>query len=244
MSIVRFAARKSLRWGVVLVLLAAFGVLVACSLPTPPATVVSNAPTVLVPFTPNPQDAVLPTLLPTVVLLPTDVSSPTAVAATSTPIVITTVPTVTPIQITPTVPVSTRPPTTAAPVETATLIPEGLLQVVVTALRVEPATPKADVGGTFFVTFQNASGKDQGYNWAVEIWDTENDKRPYGLTTPQDSAMPVGTTNLTSTGWTVKGLGECHAYRARVIARDDEDNRATFVQPNGAILWLDFSVCP
>lgn len=114
----------------------------------------------------------------------------------------------------------------------------------VTALRVEPATPKADQGGTFFVTFQNSSGKDDGYNWAVEIWDTENDKRPFGLTTPQNSPMPVGVSNYTSTGWTVKGLGECHAYRARVIARDDEDNRATFIQVDGSILWLDFSVCP
>lgn len=238
---VRFWLNKSARLGFVPLLLTAFSVLVACASPTPPATVVSDAPTVLVPFTPNPQDAVLPTLLPTIVLPPTAV----VVVATSIPGGVTTVPIATPIQVTATVPAVTRPPTTiAAPVETSTPIPEGFPKVFVTALRVDPATPKADVGGTFFVTFQNASDKDDGYNWAVEIWDTENDKRPYGLTTPQDSPFPVGITNLSSTGWTVKGLGECHAFRARVIARDDEDNRQTFIQANGTILWLDFSVCP
>lgn len=238
MSLLR--SRKATPLVFVPLLMAAFGLFVGCASPTPPATVISNAPTVLVPFTPNPQDAVLPTLLPTVVLPPTVV----IVVVTSTPNAVSSVPTATPIQVTATVPAPTRPPTTAAPVETATPFPEGLPKVFVAALRVDPAIPKADMGGTFFVTFQNASGENQGYNWAVEIWDTENDKRPYGLTTPQDSAMPIGTTNLTSTGWTVKGLGECHAYRARVIARDDEDNRATFIQPDGTILWLDFSVCP
>jgi len=64
------------------------------------------------------------------------------------------------------------------------------------------------------------------------------------LTTPQNSPMPQGSVNLTSTGWTVKGLGECHGYRARVVARDEDDNRAAFIQPDGSILWLDFTVCP
>ena len=137
----------------------------------------------------------------------------------------------------------TRFPTTT-PAETATPFPEGVPHVFVTALRVEPATPKASDGGTFFVTFDNQSGKDDGYNWAVEIWDSENTKRPFGLTAPQNSPMSQGVTNLSSTGWTVKGLGECHAYRARVVARDDEDNRMTFLQPDGSVLWLDLNVCP
>ncbi len=211
----------------------------ACASPTPaPPPTLSNAPTVLVPFTPSSGELPLPTLLPTVVV-PSAPPSPVI-----TQIVVTTIPSVTPIAVTVTARPPTRVPLTPTPAETATPIPEGLPQVFVTALRVEPATPKADQGGTFFVTFQNSSGKDDGYNWAVEIWDTENDKRPFGLTTPQNSPMPVGVSNYTSTGWTVKGLGECHAYRARVIARDDEDNRATFIQVDGSILWLDFSVCP
>ncbi len=208
-----------------------------CAAPSPAPTIIPNAATIVVPFTPNPQQAPLPTLLPTVQL-------PTQAPASPIPIVVTAIPSVTPIQLTPTRNAPTRAPETPTPAESATPFPEGLPKVFVTALRVEPTTPKAEVGGTFFVTFQNASGKDDGYNWAVEIWEAENNKRPFGLTTPQNSPMPVGTSNYTSTGWTVKGLGECRAYRARVVARDDDDNRATFIQPDGSILWIDFTVCP
>ena len=210
----------------------------ACVAPSPAPTTIPNAATIVVPFTPNPQEAPLPTLLPTV-----QVS--TQAPASPIPVVVTAIPSVTPIPLTATrnapAPTNAPPPTAE---ETATPFPEGLPHVFVTALRVEPATPKAEVGGTFFVTFQNASGKDDGYNWAVEIWEAENNRRPFGLTTPQNSPMPIGTSNYTSSGWTVKGLGECRAYRARVVARDDDDNRATFIQPDGSILWIDFTVCP
>lgn len=213
-------------------------VVAACSSsPTLPTTV-PNGSTVVVPFSPSPQDVTLPTLLPTVVI------PPTSLIPTNPPVPVTVIPTITPIQVTATAVVIPRPKPTATLAETVTPIPEGLPKVFVTTMHVEPATPKANVGGTFFVTFQNASGENQGYNWAVEIWDTDNLKRPYGLTTPQNSAMPVGVTNLTSIGWTVKGLGECHAYRARVVARDEDDNRETFIEPDGNIFWLDFSVCP
>lgn len=211
---------------------------VACTSSPAAPTANPNTSPVVVPFTPSPQDVTLPTLLPTVVL------APTSLVPTTAPIAVTVVPSITPVQVTATAFVTARPKATATPAETVTPIPDNLPQVFVTAMHVEPATPKANEGGTFFVTFQNASGKDQGYNWAVEIWDTDNLKRPYGLTTPQNSPMPVGVTNLSSTGWTVKGLGECHAFRARVVARDDEDNRQTFIQPDGSILWLDFQVCP
>lgn len=231
--------REVMRRGVVLIFcLWIFGGAVGCT-PTAPAlpTVISNAPTVLVPFTPNAPNLQLPTLLPTVLV-------PTAATATSVVIVVTATPSPTPTATLASVRAPTKPRATATPAETATLFPEGIPKVYVTALRVEPATPKAAEGGTFFVTFQNLSGRDDGYNWAVEIWDVENTKRPFGLTTPQNSPMPVGVSNLNSTGWTVKGLGECHGYRARVVARDDEDNRSTFIQPDGSILWLDFTVCP
>ncbi len=209
----------------------------ACAAPptTPATTNNPTSTTISVPSTPNPQDVPLPTLLPTVALAPT--LAPVTVIVTATPLL-----TATPASANTRAAATAANPTTAA--ETATPFPEGVPKVYVTALRVEPATPKADAGGTFFVTFQNVSGENQGYNWAVEIWDTENDKRPFGLTTPQNSAMPVGASNLSSTGWTVKGLGECHAYRARVVARDADDTRTNFIQPDGNILWLDFSVCP
>ncbi len=208
-----------------------------CTAPSPTPTAISGGATIVVPFTPNPQDVALPTLLPTVEI-------PTQSSASPSPVVITEIPSITPVAVTVTRRPPTRAPQTPTPAESATPFPEGLPKVFVTALRVEPATPKAAVGGTFFVTFQNASGENQGYNWAVEIWEGENTRRPFGLTTPQNSPMPLGTSNYTSTGWTVKGLGECRAYRARVVSRDQDDNRATFLQPDGSILWLDFTVCP
>lgn len=211
---------------------------VACAAPTnTPPTANPDVPTVLVPFTPNSPDLQFPTLLPTVLVPTRQAPTPVVIIVTATPL-----PTSTAATITKRAP--TQPRVTETRVETATPFPEGLPKVFVTALRVDPATPKAAEGGTFFVTFQNLGAKDDGYNWAVEIWDTENLKRPFGLTTPQNSPMPVGVSNLTSTGWTVKGLGECHAYRARVVSRDEEDNRAEFIQPDGSILWLDFNVCP
>ncbi len=229
--------REIVRRGAVLLFCSCIFLLAVACAPTasPPPTLFSTAPTVLVPFTPNAPDLQFPTLLPTV-------TAPPAQTATSAVIIVTATPPPTPTLVPVLAP--TKPRATATLAETATPFPEGIPQVYVTALRVEPAMPKANEGGTFFVTFQNSSGRDDGYNWAVEIWDVENDKRPFGLTTPQNSPLPQGVTTLTSTGWTVKGLGECHGYRARAIARDDEDNRSAFIQPDGSILWLDFTVCP
>jgi hypothetical protein len=214
--------------------------LAACAAPTAlPPTTISVAPTVLVPFTPSTPDLQLPTLLPTVVV-PTTPAAPTPLV-----LVVTATPAATASAgaLTPTRP---RPAATAAVTAavTKTPFPEGVPKVYVTALSVSPATPKASVPGTFAVTFQNVSGQDQGYNWCVEIWQADNVKKPFGLTTCQNSTMPVGVSHLTSTGWLVKGLGECTPYRARVVARDPDDNRSNFVQPDGTILWLDFGVCP
>lgn len=216
----------------------------ACASPTPtslPPTVGNTAPTGVA-ATSDPQTIPLPTLLPTVAI---QGGQPTLAPVPGQTVVPVTLPPSSPIPITATsAAAAPRPSATAAPVGTATPFPEGLPKVYVTALRVEPATPKPDTGGTFFVTFNNASGEERGYNWAVEIWDADNDRRPFGLTTPQNSPMPIGVSNYTSTGWTVKGLGECHTYRARVVSRDDDDNRATFIQPDGSILWITFNVCP
>ncbi len=211
------------------------GSVMACSA-APPPTPMIGAPTMIVAFTPSVSEAPPPTLLPTVTVA---ASQPTPVV-----IVVTATPPPSPTSAATIVRAATTARATAAPAETATPFPEGVPHVFVTALRVEPATPHAPDGGTFFVAFDNQSGQDDGSNWAVEIWDTENVKRPFGLTTPQNSPLPVGVSNLTSTGWTVKGLGACHAYRARVVARDDEDNRMPFLKPDGSILWLDFTVCP
>jgi hypothetical protein len=227
---------NSIRQMVGLCAAGAFAALAACAAPTSaPPTAISIVPTVLLPFTPSTPNLQLPTLLPTVVV-PTTPAAPTPVViiVTATPAATATTGTRAP----------TRPRPTATPVVTGTPSPEGMPKVYVTALTVDPPTPKASVPGTFTVTFQNVSGEDQGYNWCVEIWDAENVKKPFGLTTCKNSTMPVGITHLTSTGWLVKGLGECTPYRARAVARDPDDNRSNFVQPDGTIFWLNFSVCP
>jgi hypothetical protein len=110
-------------------------------------------------------------------------------------------------------------------------------------MRVEPTSPKADTPGTFFVTFQNNSGENLAHRWAVETWRAEEQK-PFGLTSPQNSPMPVGEFSLPSTGWAPRGQGECVFYRAKVVALDEGGNRSDFIRPDGSILWLDFTVCP
>lgn len=236
------------RCGVAIGLAAA--ALAACNAaPTaPPPAPTSDGSTVIVPFTPSTTGLPLPTLLPTVVLPPTQ-AGPTAVIPSVTPaasVTATAVPTSATVQAQGRVTsnaVTRAPAATATPAVTATPFPEGVPKVYVTALRVEPASPKADVPGTFLATFQNASGTDQSYKWCVEIWDVEDDKR-FGLTSCVNTAMPVGVTNAAVSGWSVKGLGECRAYRGRAVAQDEEGNRAPFLRPDGSILWLDFTVCP
>lgn len=216
--------------------------LAGCGSTAPPPTPMTNPLTVLVPFTPSTGTLDLPTLLPTVTApISGSAPSPVVIVVTATPPTIT--PTTTAVSGGATR-VPTRPRASATPAATVTPFPENVPRVYVTALSVNPATPKANVPGTFSATFQNLSGAPQQYNWCVEIWQADNVKKPFGLTTCQTSSMPIGVTNLTSTGWDVRGLGECTAYRARVVARDEEDNRFNFIQADGSMLWLNFSVCP
>lgn len=238
-------------WGLLALLVAGLWLAGCGGAPTPLPTVNPNAPTVLVPFTPESPDLALPTLLPTVVVPPTHVpvpepATPVVIVVTATPPAPATIGKTNTAAPAATVPpqAATAPANSPTAAESATPFPQNVPKVYVTALSVDPATPKADLPPTFAVTFQNASGVDQGYNWGIEIWDPENQKNSKGVTTWQNSAMPVGTTHLTSTGWTVKGQGACLPYRARVVARDEDDNRMPFIQPDGSILWIDFSVCP
>ncbi|HZQ10469.1 MAG TPA: hypothetical protein VFD70_28075 [Anaerolineae bacterium] len=223
----------------VLIFIAGCLALAACRAnPVPPPPTNPNSPTVLVPFTPNSQDLELPTLLPTVTI------PPTVVPVTVTPILVTVTPSPTPTRSIQTTRAPTRVPNTATPAVSPTPLPNDVPKVFITALRVEPGTPKPDQGGTYFATFQNNSGADQTYDWCVEIWEAENTRRPFGLTSCQQVTMPVGGSNFSQAGWTVKGLGECRAFKARAVARDENDTRAPFIQPDGNILWIYFNVCP
>lgn len=218
-------------------LVTSLSLLAACATPGPTTpTTVSNAPTIIVPFTPNPQEIPLPTLLPTVEIVASPI--PITVAPVTTEI-----PSVTPIAVTATVAQPTRPRATNTPDVTATPFPEGMPKVFVSAIRVDPPTPKADIPGNFTVTFQNASGEDLRYRWAVEIW-REDERKPFGLTTPHNSPMLPGETVLVSTGWAPRGQGECVFFRAKPVVLDEDDNRSDFIQSNGMPLWLEFNVCP
>lgn len=220
-----------------LLLLASFSLLAACSSPnTPTPTVVSSAPTIIVPFTPNPQDIPLPTLLPTVEIIASPIPITVTPAASE-------IPSVTSVAATATLAPPTRAPATATPAITATPLPEGMPKVLVSAIRVEPPTPNPNTPGVFIVTFQNVSGEKLGYRWAVEIW-REDERKPFGLTAPENSSMPPGETILTATGWAPRGQGECVFFRAKPVALDEDDSRTDFVQANGMPLWLEFSVCP
>lgn len=242
----------------------AFFFLTACTASTPPPPTLPSAPTIIVPSTANPQEIPLPTLLPTVAIpdtaIPVTAGAVTAVPVSPIPVSpipvtaapgeLQTIPTVTPIPVTATraAVVPTRSPftnTPAAPAVTATPLPEGTPRVFVTALRVEPATPKADVPGIFFATFRNVGAENQGFRWMVEIYEADSDKKQStGETAKENSTMTPGDSSHTSTGWAPKGLGECRAYRAHAVSVDEEDNRTTFLKPDGGELWLDFSVCP
>ncbi len=212
--------------------------------PAPPPTANPNVPTVILPFTPISQTVELPTLLPTVII-------PTVVATTPAPIVVVVTATPTSTSTPTTTSAVTRAPTRiattptpAAPAQIGTPIPNNLPQVLVTALTVNPTTPKPDNGGVYTVTFQNQSGEEQTYEWCVEIWNPDNVKNSFGHTDCKTSNFPVGTTTLTSTGWEAKGLGACTPFRARAVITDGHDNRTAFIKPDGTILWLDYSVCP
>lgn len=246
---------RSSAWVSLLLVLLLFA---ACSSPTPapspiPPTTAPVSPTVPVELTPTAGVSELPTLLPTVTLVvPTITNAPAptelAIASPSPSVVAVTavanIPTITRAATR----AATRvPPTqtlTQTPSSPPTPLPADVPQVLITALRVEPATPQAAVGPTFFATFKNDSGQERTYDWCVEVWEAEETKKPFGLTACQDATMPPGVTELASTGWTVKGLGECRAYRARATARDEEDNRTYFIQANGEFLWVNFTVCP
>jgi hypothetical protein len=198
----------------------------------------------------------LPTLLPTVTNAPlptiTNAPPPTSPAAPTTAALAS--PSLVPVTVTaeaniPTVTrastrVVTRVPPTPAATETVMPLPAGEPPVVISALRFEPTTPKANEGPTFFATFLNRSAENQGYDVCIEIWRAEDVKQSFGLTACQDTPMPPGTTQVILGGWAPRGQGDCQPYRARAIARDEDDNRTPFVEANGQVVWVDFNVCP
>lgn len=141
------------------------------------------------------------------------------------------------------------PPTrTAAPTETLapTLAPTPAYPpgVYVTQISTEPAEPKRNQGVTFLVTFVNTTGATQQYNWLIQIYDANNNKR-FGETQVKPLTVPPGTSTQTSpNNWRVTGAGGCVPFYAQAQFQNADGGRIPFSLPDGNTFSQGFSVCP
>lgn len=138
-------------------------------------------------------------------------------------------------------------PATTSPIRLATATPAAVPPgVFVSRIRLSPAAPKRGQPVTFFVTFLNGTGKNQGYRWLVEIWEADTNKRnAFGQADAIQQEVRVGTSELaTGNSWKLSGGGPCTAFRARVVYENDQGQRVPFTRSNGSDYWLPFQVCP
>jgi hypothetical protein len=162
------------------------------------------------------------------------------------------VPSATPVAATapvaqPTVPpTNTRVPPTRVPVtptlaaSATAVIPPG---VYVTNLRVDPASPRSGDQITFYPTFLNTKDQVQEYTICVEIFRGQDVSKSVGISTCTTEKIGPGTSEFPSTGWNVRE-GACTQYLARAISEDQAKARTPFLQPDGNIHYLNFTVCP
>jgi hypothetical protein len=138
---------------------------------------------------------------------------------------------------------ATRPATRVPPSPTRITAPPG---VYATAIRVEPKDPKRGQFVKFVVTFLNTTATPQAYRWRIRIF--EPDKRnSFGDTSPIDSTIPLGTSELASAeNWRVGGPGDCMSFFARVFWIDPGSKQETeFSKPDGTGgPATAFQVCP
>lgn len=144
----------------------------------------------------------------------------------------------------------TRVPPTRTPAPTETLAPTlpptpayppG---VYVTKISTEPAEPKRNQGVAFPVTFTNTTGSTQQYNWLIQIYDANNNKR-FGETQVKPLTVPPGTSTQTSpNNWQVTGAGGCVQFYAQAQFQNTDGGRIPFSLPDGNTLSQGFSVCP
>lgn len=143
---------------------------------------------------------------------------------------------------------TTRPATSTSPIRVATATPVAAIPpgVFISRIRLSPAAPKRGQPVTFFVTFLNGTGKNQGFRWLVEIWEADTNKRnAFGQADAIQQEVRVGTSELaTSNSWKLSGGGPCTAFRARVVYGNDQGQRIPFTRTNGSEFWFPFQVCP
>lgn len=99
---------------------------------------------------------------------------------------------------------------------------------------------------TFAASFVNTTGNAVSFDWIVEVWEQNtNKKNPYGQADGLQQNIPAGTSELaTGNSWKVAGGGPCTPFRARVVYQDNQSRRIAFKRSNGSDLWLNFQVCP
>ncbi|HEX9076468.1 MAG TPA: CHAT domain-containing protein, partial [Anaerolineae bacterium] len=137
----------------------------------------------------------------------------------------TTAPTSTPANSPTTVPAA--PPTATAPPPTPvpTAVPTVALapNTYVTAIRTDPAAPKRGLPVIFDVTFLNTRGSPTGFRWRVRVFKPDNLRSSLGDTSPRNSSIPVGATELaTADNWHLSGNIDCTSLVAQVFWVDPE----------------------
>jgi hypothetical protein len=134
----------------------------------------------------------------------------------------------------------TRVPSTPTPnVSPTPNLPPG---VYVTNVRVDPPEPRSGDEITFYTTLLNTR-EEQQYNYCVEIFRGQDVSKSVGISTCRPVSVAPGTNEFSSTGWNVRE-GSCTQYLARAISEDLAKARTPFLQPDGSIYYLNFTVCP
>lgn len=190
-----------------------------------------------------------PAIVPTA---PTPTPASLAPAATQTP---TTAPT-SASAATPTKAAVAQPTATKVPVAVATVVGPDTGEasgsanaVFATAIRVNPPQP---VSGpdyvTFYVTFNNTSGKTQQLKWYVKIWSPASSTQSFGETAKLITNIPPGTSEVaSSSNWRTNSMN-CEPFTARVYwlhADVNFGNPNEFKKPDGSPGPIaNFQVCP
>lgn len=212
--------------------------------------------------TPLPPTNAFPTLAPTATNSPPTVALPTAFPETVI-VVESNAPTLASPQAPAQTPMPTlEPPTetltptitrvlpTRPPAPTATLAPTEIPSpayppgVYVTQIKTEPGEPKRNQGVAFRATFLNTTGATQQYNWLIQIYDAESNKR-FGETLVLPLTVPPGESVQTSpNNWQVTGAGGCISLYAQAQFQNADTGRIPFTTTNGDTLVQGFNVCP
>lgn len=111
-------------------------------------------------------------------------------------------------------------------------------------VRVEPPQPRAGDDMRFTVDFVNTKGHAETTTWCVEIFTPESLAKSVGISSCVRQEIPEGANALTGVEWKQQQIGACTPYLAKAIFLDNAKARFTFLQPDGTIHYLNFTVCP